>query len=239
MSYVSPRFKQYLQRATIHCHFLSTRLYGRMAHYILITHPFSGITMNAAFPRLFSVALLSLIVSACAFAPPKPKSFNQLGKFEQYQLNQATFRVSFSGDPDMPQSRAEEIILLKAAKATVEAGYRFFHVVEQSQPQPQPRRSVVYPDYPPGFYHGYGYRRWGYGYPWGDPFYAATVYNLDPVEISYTIACSNTPSEQRDEFDAKLILQSLGPKYHLNPDGSAHPIEPPVPLAPPAKAATP
>lgn len=195
--------------------------------------------MNAAAPRLLSVALLALLLSACAFAPPKPRSFNQLGKFEQYQLNQATFRVSFSGDPDMPQSRAEEIILLKAAKATVEAGYRFFHVVEQSQPQ-QPRRTVVYPDYPPGFYSGWGYRRWGYaGYPWADPFYGATVYNLDPVEISYTIACSNTPSEQRDEFDAKLILQSLGPKYHLNPDGSARPIEPPAPVQAPAKAATP
>ncbi len=209
-----------------------------MPHSRLKQHSLSGTIMNVAFSRILSVSLLSLILSACAFAPPKPKSFNQLGKFEQYQLNQGTFRVSFSGDPDLPQARAEEIILLKAAKATVEAGYRYFHVVEQSRPT-QPRRTVVYPDYPPGFYHGYGFRRWGYGYPWGDPFYGATVYNLDPVEISYTIACSNTPSEQRDEFDAKLILQSLGPKYHLNPDGSAQPIEPAVPLQAPAKAATP
>lgn len=198
-----------------------------MSHFLL-NKCFSGITMNAAVARLLSITVLSLLVSACAFAPPKPRSFSQLGKFEQYQLNQATFRVSFKGDPDMSDARAEEIILLKAAKATVESGYRFFHVVEQSRPQ-QPRRTVVYPDYPPGFYSGWGYRRWGYGYPWADPFYGATIYNLDPVEISYTIACSNAPSEQRDEFDAKLILQSLGPKYYLNPDGSARPIEPDVP----------
>lgn len=189
--------------------------------------------------RFLGVLVSCIILSACAIAPSKPKSFASLGKFEQYQLNKATFRISFKGDPDMAQSTAEEIALLKAAKATIDAGYQYFHVLDEAKPQ-RPRRTVVYPDYPYGAYGPYGYGgfgRWsrygygGYGWP-ADPFYGATVYNLDPVEVSYTIVCSTTPSDQRDEFDARIILQSLGPKYHLNPDGSARPIEQPQPKTP-------
>jgi hypothetical protein len=167
-----------------------------------------------------SVCLSLLLLSGCVMSPAKPRAFASLGQFEQYQLNTAIFRVSFRGDPDMSQGTAEEITLLKTAKTTVEAGYRYFSVVNESKPRP--RRTVVYPDYPPfGFY---GHRRWPYGF-YNDPFYSSTVYNIDPVEVSYTIHCSKAPSSQKDEFDAQLILASLGPKYYLNADGSARVIE--------------
>lgn len=168
-----------------------------------------------------------LLLSGCAMTPPKPRTFANLGQFEQYQLNTAIFRVTFRGDPDMSQGIAEEIALLKAAKTTVEAGYRYFSVIDQSKPRQ--RRTVVYPDYPPfGFY---GSRRWPYGL-YNDPFYSSTVYNIDPVEVNYTIHCSKTPSSQKDEFDANLILTSLGPKYYLNANGSARVIEVPQAKAP-------
>jgi hypothetical protein len=171
-----------------------------------------------------------LILTSCAIAPPAPKSFANLGKFEQYQLNTAIFRVRFSGDADMSPATAEEIALLKAAKTTLDAGYRYFQVIDQSKPAAVGRR-VVYTDpfarawgWPSAYGYG-GYRsRWGYynsGWGWpNDPFYQGVGYAIDPVEVSYTIKCSNTPSQKGEEFDARLIMASLGHKYYLNADGT-------------------
>lgn len=172
----------------------------------------------------------ALLLGGCAMVPPKLQSFASLGQFEQYQLNTAIYRVRFTGDPDMSAATAEEIALLKAAKTTLDAGYRYFVVLDQSKSAPS-RRTVVYPDhlaapnwYGPSWYGPYGlHSRWPYhrhGWGWNDPFYEGVVYNLDPVEVSYTIKCSNTASQKGEEFDARLIMSSLGPKYYLNADGT-------------------
>lgn len=193
--------------------------------------------MNKKPAMLLLTSLLSgLLFTGCVTLPRQPPSFASLGKFEQYQLNTAIFRVRFVGDPDMSRGTAEEIALLKAAKTTVDAGYRYFYVLDQSK-EPQSRRTVVYPDvYGRPWFGPYGpYRsRWpyyGYGWP-DDPFYGGVAYNIDPVEVSYTIKCSTTTSATGEEFDAKLILSSLGPKYYLNPDGSPYIIQPMAPKTP-------
>lgn len=179
----------------------------------------------------------ALVLSGCAIAPPAPQSFANLGKFEQYQLNTAIFRVRFSGDAEMSPATAEEIALLKAAKTTIDAGYRYFQVIDHSKPDVV-RRSVVYTDplvysdpwgrrpwgWPSAYgYGGYrsrlGYYNQGWGWP-NDPFYRSVGYAIDPVEVSYTIKCSNAASQKGEEFDARLIMASLGPKYYLNADGS-------------------
>lgn len=177
---------------------------------------------------LIVLSLTALLFTGCATTPRQPPSFNSLGNFEQFQLNQAIFRVKFTGKPNMSQGTAEEIALLKAAKTALDAGYHYFHVLNESK-DPAVRRTVVYPD---PWLNTYPYRsRWPYyggRYGWGwpnDPFYT-TTYTVEPVEVSYTIKCSNTPSAQNDEFDARLILRSLGPKYYLNTDGSAQVIAP-------------
>lgn len=180
--------------------------------------------------RALAGLTFALILTSCAIAPPAPKSFANLGKFEQYQLNTAIFRVRFSGDADMSPATAEEIALLKAAKTTLDAGYRYFQVIDQSKPAAVGRR-VVYTDpfarawgWPSAYGYG-GYRsRWGYynsGWGWpNDPFYQGVGYAIDPVEVSYTIKCSNAPSQKGEEFDARLIMASLGHKYYLNADGT-------------------
>lgn len=193
---------------------------------------------------LIGSVLSSAILGGCAMTPPKPKTFATLGQYEQYQLNTAIFRITFKGDPDMPQGMAEEIALLKAAKTTVDNGFRYFQVLDSSKPSQ--RQRVYYPapmfDGPPfGYYGRYGYRGgWPYYGMYNDPFFnEPVVYNVDPVEVSYTISCSKTPSTAHDEFDAKLILASLGPKYYLNADGTPRIIEPVTPQTKPAATVIP
>ena len=187
---------------------------------------------------LLSAGLLATgFISGCATMPTQPPSFASLGQFEQYQLNTAIFRIRFIGDPNMSQGSAEEIALVKAAKTTLDAGYRYFYVLKESK-TPQTRRSVVYPDafaYSPWYGSPYGLHRshasfydsqfrnspfYNQGWGWNDQFYQGTVYNLDPVDVSYTIKCSKTSSTDNEEFDARLIMSSLGAKYYLDANGN-------------------
>lgn len=190
------------------------------------------LSRNTVWHLLLSGSVLAAsLISGCASMPKQPPSFANLGKFEQYQLNTAIYRIRFIGSPQMSQGSAEEIALVKAAKTTLDAGYRYFYVLNESK-APQTRRTVVYPDafFNSSWYGSYGsyrshspfhnspFRNQGWG--WNDPFYQGTVYNLDPVDVSYTIKCSNNASADNEEFDAKLIMSSLGAKYYLNANGS-------------------
>ena len=164
-----------------------------------------------------------LLLGACATTPPQPRTFDQLGQFNHYPLNQNSFRISFKASPNMSFGTAEEITLLKAAQTTVQQGFIFFKVLDDpsNRSQQPPRQAVVYqaPMYNP-FY--YGYHRSGRFY---DPFYQyPQVVNIEPTQVAYTIGCYREKDKMpADAFDARLILQSLGQKYGLGPTGEVLP----------------
>lgn len=180
--------------------------------------------------KLFIAAAIgaSLILAGCATTPSKPLTFDQLGQFSSTPLNAQTFRISFKASPNMSYGTAEEITLVKAAQATVQKGFQFFKVLDDpsNRTQQPPRQAVVYPS-PPSYPYGY-YRR----YPgfWPDPFYdMPRVVTLDPTQVAYTIECfKNEKSAPKDAFDARLILQSLGPKYGLSSTGEVLPAPEPA-----------
>ena len=174
--------------------------------------------MKTTFIGLAMVAVLTL--SGCASVPSKPRTFDQLGQFATVPLNAQTYRVSFQGNRDMSFGTAEEITLVKSAQVTLLNGFQFFKVMNDPSnrtPQP-PRQAVVYPA--PSFYpYGYpGYGHYGGFYP---PMYnMPQIVTIDPVQVSYTIACfKDKKSAPSDAFDARLILQSLGQKYGVSPTG--------------------
>ena len=166
---------------------------------------------------LCSTLLLCFALSGCASVASKPKSFNQLGQFSTYPLNQHTFRVSFQAGHDIGYGTAEEIALVKAAQTTLQQGFRYFRVQDDpSNARHKIQRQAVI--YPSPMYRPYGYYR---RYPvFADPFYdLPQVVNLDPIEISYTIEFFQQQQPSSEAFDAQLILQTLGEKYGLSPTG--------------------
>lgn len=171
--------------------------------------------------------LLSAMVMlvGCASVPQQPKTFDQLGQYQQIPLNASSYRVSFKADPKFSYGSAEEITLVKSAQITVQQGFDAFKVIDDPSNrtnQQIPRQAVVYPDrsiYP---YYGY-YNRFHRPY-WYDPFYDMPYsVNVDPVEVSYTIQMFKQAQAPADAFEAKRILQSLGSKYGLKPDGTLIP----------------
>ncbi len=180
--------------------------------------------------KLFIAATIgaSLTLAGCATTPSKPLTFDQLGQFSSTPLNAQTFRISFKASPNMSYGTAEEITLVKAAQATVQKGFQFFKVLDDpsNRTQQPPRQAVVYPSPPP---YPYGYYRRYPGF-WPDPFYdMPRVVTLDPTQVAYTIECfKNEKSAPKDAFDARLILQSLGPKYGLSSTGEVLPAPEPA-----------
>lgn len=169
--------------------------------------------------------LLGLTFAGCASIPTQPRTFDQLGQFSTYPLNNKTFRVGFQAGTNLSYGTAEEISLLKAAQTTVKNGFRYFTVLDDpSNVRHKTQRQAVI--YPSPSYYPYGFYRRFPGF--ADPFYdTPQVVNLDPIQISYTIECFQTQQQAPDAFDAQLILQSLGQKYGLSPTGEV--LQPPAP----------
>lgn len=170
----------------------------------------------------------TLLLTGCSTMQERP--FASLGHFEQFQLNDALFRVSYVGNGYTRQSDAEEITLLQAARVSLQHGYRYFQITDDpstSKVVPSGRTIVGFDVYGGGplyanngfFYRGptaydrfYGSGWYGMGYDdWSFP---------TRIQVNYTIACSQTQSTDKRQFDAQIILKTLGPKYNLNPDGS-------------------
>lgn len=175
--------------------------------------------MKKIYLSLLLVATSAL--TACTSFPSKPVTFNQLGQFESYPLNAQSFRVSFSTSRSISYGMAEEITLLKAAQTSLRNGYPFFKVIDDpSNRTQQPARQAVV--YPPPVYNPYPYGYRNGRMPYYDPFFYNTpqVITIEPVEISYSIECfKDKKTAPSDAFDARMIMQSLGPKYGLSADG--------------------
>lgn len=160
----------------------------------------------------------SLSFVGCATTPQQPLSFDQLGQFNQYPLNQNSYRISFQAHPKLSFATAEEITLLEAARTTLAQGFVYFKVMDDpsNRSQKAPRQTVVYDEVYP--YPAFPYRRMGM---WHDPIFynPPRVVNIDPIQVSYSIICYKENQQPQDSFDARLILQSLGQKYGVSPTG--------------------
>lgn len=184
--------------------------------------------------KLLTVATLSALTVACVSVPATPKSFNQLGQFQHIALNANTYRIQFKTNGQLSYGHAEEIALVKSAQFTLEQGYAFFKVLDDPSNrlnQQAPRQTVVYPSR--SMFDGYYYHPRYRNHPlfWHDPIFDTPyVVELEPNEVSYTIQLLTPEQATGDAFEAKLILQSLGEKYQLNPDGSPKIIQPSQPV---------
>lgn len=183
------------------------------------------------------VLLLAALIGGCSTLHT-PRTFGSLGQFEQFQLNDDVYRVTYVANSYTRRQDAEEIALLHAARVTLQKGYRYFQMINDPSagtyvPPPLPVSSFdIYMGGPMYYHRGVFYR----GNTAYDRFYGGYYRDWtfpDRIQISYSIRCSNTQETGQTAFDAQKILQSLGPKYALNADGSDR-VTTPIPTAPKA-----
>jgi len=85
--------------------------------------------MNINSINMFVFILLSLLLTGCATSY-QPHAYS--GGYSEKKLSENVYRVSFSGNGYTPLKRATNLSLLRTAEVTIEAGYNYFVLLDES-----------------------------------------------------------------------------------------------------------
>lgn len=156
-----------------------------------------------------AVALLVPLMAACATGY---QSSGFTGGFEDTQLAQDIFRVSFSGNAFTSSDRVQDFALLRAAELTLANNAQYFAVITSAD-QSRAETHVT-----PGSSHTSGtvsaYGNTGY-------YSGTTTYSAPQVETYYKpgvgmmIRTFQTKPEGGVVFDANFIVTSIRTKYGI------------------------
>ncbi len=141
----------------------------------------------------------ALLVSGCA--TPYQKD-GLRGGYNEIQLDQNIFRISFQGNGYTSPRKVTDYILLRSAELTLEKGFRYFQVmgvtddtVRTSMPLPATATTTVTGNQASTVVTGGGFL--------GITFPSATQ----------TIVCFKERPQTVYAFDAKIVATSLGERY--------------------------
>ncbi len=173
----------------------------------------------------------AMALAACAtptpYQPATGQGFYRNGYSDQ-QIEPNRFQVSFSGNDLTSRETVERYLLYRAAQLTLERGFDHFILADRDTNV----RSRTYstPNFGGGFGGGFGWGggwgpAWRYRSPafgwrswdpfWGDPFFdrSVDIRTVDKYEAMAEIVTGRGPKPANNvrAFDARAVLQSLGP----------------------------
>lgn len=169
----------------------------------------------------------AMALAACAtptpYQPATGQGFYRNGYSDQ-QIEPDRFQVSFSGNDLTSRETVERYLLYRAAQLTLERG--FDHFVLADRDTNVRSRTYSTPNFGGGFGWGGGWGpAWRYRSPafgwrswdpfWGDPFFdrSVDIRTVDKYEAMAEIVTGRGPKPANNvrAFDARAVLQSLGP----------------------------
>lgn len=154
--------------------------------------------------RRFLVAGAVAILTACATSYV-PNGI--AGGFSDVRLDENVFRVSFQGNGFTKPDDAQQMLLLRCAEVTLAAGYRFF-VIGQAQDTSQ-RMTQYAPAQVNTTSTVVGNQVYGTSTVSGG---MPITYNF-PSGTATIVASKERPATGGITYDAKFIVESLGPKF--------------------------
>lgn len=179
----------------------------------------------------------AVLLFGCATATPyQPDIAGQRisGGYSETRLANNRYRVHFSGNTLTSRETVEGYLLYRAAELTVQSGYEWFRITDNTTEAD--RRTYVdrFPRYEPWYGSGYAYWRphwryyhggaWSTWHPYGRaPFWAydVDVRTVERFEAEAEIVMRRGPMRTDDSraFDARRVLQDLGPSIVRPQDG--------------------
>jgi hypothetical protein len=170
----------------------------------------------------------ALALAGCATPTPYQPLTGSAGGYASQRIEPNRYRVFFAGNSMTSRDRVENYLLFRAAELTLENGYDSFTIVDRATDRNVETR--VYPDpFPTGPYGwwrpswryygryggGYGWRSWD---PWyGGPFWANSVdiSTVQRFEATAEIVLERGAPQGARSFDARQVLQNLGPTIEV------------------------
>lgn len=174
-----------------------------------------------------AAAAAALALSACASVTPYgPAGVDSRYGYSDIRIDGDRYRVSYAGNSLTSREQVEMGLLLRAAEITLETGNDWFATVDRATDRDT--RLVGTPD---PFYNRYGYGwgptwryyRGGYWSPWSrwggwnDSFWGGRDIDyrqIDRYEATAEILVNDgrKPANDANAFDAREVVQNLGPR---------------------------
>jgi len=187
--------------------------------------------------NLVLIVALAIGLSACATATPyQPlaKTNAQSGGYSETKVEDARWRVSFSGNSLTNRETVETYLLYRTAELTLAQGYDVFTMADRgvasTKEKVVTRTLIQDPYWDMGYWRPawrvFGsYRGWHGGPYWGpywgtglgyDPLWPDTLdmRTIEKYEATAEIILSKGPKTANDPkaFDAHQVIENLGPK---------------------------
>jgi len=191
--------------------------------------PASRHPLRRLLARAGAVGLVAL-VAGCIQPTPYAPATGGYG-FDEAQIEQNRFRVSFRGNRATSRETVELYLLHRAAEVTLANGYDWFRIVSRSESEehsaddaqatPEPARyryrsgarvGFGFRYYGGPYYYPYPYYRFGY-YPYY--YYPYGYYPAYPVPVAEAeiLAFKGTkPADDPDAYDAREVIEKIGPR---------------------------
>lgn len=156
---------------------------------------------------LCSLAALLFVLAGCSSIKYQPYGqWGQLtGGYEDTQLGESVFEVTYHGVPNIRAQTVQDWALLRAADLTLDNGFRYFRITEKRSSE------SVHSVTTPGSVQSTGQDEFGYTQYVTTPGVTQT-YSVPTTSL--TIACfKEKPDESSDLFDALFVRRSIVEKY--------------------------
>lgn len=163
--------------------------------------------------------LFALLLSGCATGYQEYSWWNQQG-YQETQLAEDMFRVTFKGNAATDRERAEDLTLLRSADLALQNGYNYFVVIDASAYDDvstyvaptttntygsATTSASIYGNNISGMTSGYS----------NSTTYGGQVFNFVKPSVNNTILCFNEKPEGAFSYDAAFISNSLKAKYNI------------------------
>jgi hypothetical protein len=160
--------------------------------------------------RIFMLAALAAVLSACATATPyQPAATDRYG-FQEQQIEANRVRISFRGNTVTDRDTVETYLLFRAAELTLQNGKDHFIVANRSTDERTRLQGVGPARF--GFDYWYFSPRRGWR-PWHDPFWdePMSFREVTRYEAVAEIAMFSgpKPTDDANAFDARDVQANL------------------------------
>ncbi len=181
--------------------------------------------MRRGVAALAGITVLGLCGCGTTAFQPLRVGADLAGGFTGERLDDSHYRVTLNGAVSTPRAQVDAYLLYRAAELTALNGCGWFEMVGQhgGAPAVVQRAGVSGSGYwrPSWTFHS----RAGWGDPWGGPYWGAyDVDRYDAYQATADIAIHRGPKPADDTlaFDARQVMQSLGPRIVRPGEAPAH-----------------
>ena len=153
------------------------------------------------------LTLISFLFCCSCSTRYQPDGFT--GGYEELQLSENMFSVSFRGNGYTRKQKAIDFCLLRCAEISKINGYRYFTIVDQRNDTTNHTITSPSSSVTTGTVNSYG------GINAYTTNYGGQSYNISKPTTSNTIICYNIKPNNGIVYDALFLLKSIGGKYGL------------------------